>query len=83
VSQDMRVRKWVSRRVGGLVLDPCPWPATPPLPTWRDTHTAGDPPPSGAARTALSVVIDRYASLTSHGVETARPWSRSNLGDCC
>jgi hypothetical protein len=45
----MRVRKWVSRRVGGLALDPCPWSATLPLPTRRDTRAAGDPPGSEPA----------------------------------
>jgi hypothetical protein len=38
---------WSTRRLNDM--DPCPWSATPPLPTWRDTRTAGDSPLSGPA----------------------------------
>ncbi|MEA2959263.1 MAG: hypothetical protein QOJ58_5016 [Alphaproteobacteria bacterium] len=38
---------WSTRRLNDM--DPCPWSATPSLPTWRDTRAAGDPPPSGPA----------------------------------
>jgi hypothetical protein len=36
---------WSTRRLN----DMDPWPATPSLPTWRDTRAADDPPPSGPA----------------------------------
>jgi hypothetical protein len=39
---------WSTRRLNDM--DPCPWSATPSLPTWRDTRAAGDPPLSGLAR---------------------------------
>ena len=38
---------WSTRRLNDM--DPCPWSATPLLPTWRDTHAAGDPPLTGPA----------------------------------
>jgi hypothetical protein len=38
---------WSTRRLNDM--DPCPWSATRPLPTRRDTRAAGDPPLSGPA----------------------------------
>jgi hypothetical protein len=38
---------WSTRRLNDM--DPCPWSATRPLPTRRDTRAAGDPPLSSPA----------------------------------
>jgi hypothetical protein len=65
---------WSIRRLNDM--DPCPWSATRPLPTWRDTRAAGDPhfrdqhgghPGAEACRRRLRLIASLGISLPCKG----------------